>query len=347
MSLALTDAGVTSVAVANTTRTAKATCFDHQLLVTSSTMLKKAQVNQAQVKDDARRLRRCKLDLEYWYIRNPDGPPPHPSDDAYKDPATNLPPSAWIRRSTTLSPRFSDFSTGHHARESFVKHLLPAWSIAFTNRDQKEFLVSVVKLWLCIFPEDILPEQPYRECVKSSRLTVSQLPFDISTYKSELHKRCTLKTLMDTPERVVERDRLVQHMVDKSSQRSSSITQKAQNSLYKDRPRSFFTEALSQAIEACLERGTKAYDPVIARKDQLSWQMELDMAFKDWFYHQRMPFSFHLLYPPVNSYQPFEYFTPEMHRDFYWVSPIFALPPGWMGIAAEDSECRIGDSSTV
>ncbi|KAF9067360.1 hypothetical protein BDP27DRAFT_1422913 [Rhodocollybia butyracea] len=241
MSLALTDAGVTSVAVTNITRTAKATCFDHQLLVTSSTMLKKAQVNQAQVKDDARRLRRCKLDLEYWYIRNPDGPPPHPSDDAYKDPATNLPPSAWIRRSTILSPRFSDFSTGHHARESFVKHLLPAWSIAFTNRDQKEFLGSVVKLWLWIFPEDILPEQPYRECVKSSRLTVSQLPFDISTYKSELHKR------------------LVQHMVDKSSQRSSSITQKAQNSLYKDRPRSFFTEALSQAIEACLERGTKVY----------------------------------------------------------------------------------------
>lgn len=31
--------------------------------------------NTRQLKDDARRRRRCKLDLEYWFIRNPDGPP--------------------------------------------------------------------------------------------------------------------------------------------------------------------------------------------------------------------------------------------------------------------------------
>lgn len=32
-------------------------------------------INLRELKDDARRRRRCRLDLEYWFIRNPNGPP--------------------------------------------------------------------------------------------------------------------------------------------------------------------------------------------------------------------------------------------------------------------------------
>lgn len=211
--------------------------------------------NRRELKDDLRRRCRCKLDLEYWYIRNPNGPPvseaffdsfrsnlcknqPHPSDSTYDDTTYPHPPSAATIRST-MSPLLGDYSVGFTARKSLTQYLLPSWSAAVKLDATEEFLEKAVLFWLLVFPEDILPEQEEEFYNTSRRLEVFQLPIYLPDFLNECYKRFTLKIVPDSRERCTTRDNII---------RAAIASRKSLSALHEEQARSRFDPEINRTL---------------------------------------------------------------------------------------------------
>ncbi|KAF9062519.1 hypothetical protein BDP27DRAFT_1368792 [Rhodocollybia butyracea] len=227
-----------------------------------------------------------------------------------------MPPSAYILNST-ISPRFFNFSKGFRGCKSFEKYLLPSWCMASTQGQHDQCLTTITRMWLCLFPEDYLPEQNYPEYLKSGRLAVSQLPVNLRTSKltSINGGPWSLKMLPDSPAQVVERDSILQSVISRNLDITQRKVKKSHEDFDKDLPASFFTDALAQTNDH-LRPLTDAWSfrSAIIGARKPTWEAELEDVFRDWFYHQRMPFSFQLLYPLA---------------EFYWAPPVINLPAHW------------------
>ncbi|KAJ3899740.1 hypothetical protein F5879DRAFT_926004, partial [Lentinula edodes] len=156
------------------------------------------------------------------------------------------------------------------------------------------FFDELLILWLYLFPVDILPWQKYDYYSQNRRITISEIPVSEQTYVRDLHWRCTLRTLSDTPERVAERDNLLQSTLTQLD--SNREVARAHASFDDLLPRSFFNELFKK----CLDRGVSLYQ--LTSSPVSNWRDELQNIFLHWFYHQCMPLSFQILYPPLPPY---------------------------------------------
>ncbi|KAH7880843.1 uncharacterized protein C8R40DRAFT_1064654 [Lentinula edodes] len=255
-----------------------------------------------------------------------DGLYPHPSDSCYDDPTTHIPPSPGIRN-CQLSPKLEDFSFGYRARESFSRLLISAYAAAIKNHAKDEFLRDVMKLWLCLFPVDLLPDQSYQAYKQSGRLTMSEvvLPFTLRHYQQDLSRRFISKNLPDTPDRCIERDTIVHHTLLKHKIASDRQVDIAHRRFDRDLPRDLFHSLLLKAIEDCLDRGVRIHESAVTCV--ADWRKDLQNAFMHWFYHQRMPQSFIILYPPFAPHKPFREDLPVFAVDakVFWRPP--HIPP--------------------
>ncbi|KAJ3898189.1 hypothetical protein F5879DRAFT_927247, partial [Lentinula edodes] len=152
------------------------------------------------------------------------------------------------------------------------------------------FFDELLILWLYLFPVDILPCQQYDDYSQN--------------------RRCTLRTLSDTPERVAGRDNLLQSTLTQYKLDSNREVARAHASFDDLLPRSFFNELFKK----CLDRGVSLYQ--LTSSPVSNWRDELQNIFLHWFYHQCMPLSFQILYPPLPPYILFNRVSQSLLKNF-------------------------------
>ncbi|KAJ3719418.1 hypothetical protein C8R42DRAFT_643658 [Lentinula raphanica] len=276
----------------------------------------------------------CKIDLRYWYLANPDGPPPHPSDDAYTNPATLRPPSDFIQHSA-ISPQFHDISSGYRARESFARLVLPVYAASLEANSEDAFLDDLVTKWLYFFPDDLLPSNNNQYSLESERLTVAYMPVSMKQYIADLEERCKLQSLPNSPEKQAEGEALLQSTLLKWKMSGACRLNRIHAGFDEDLPRSFFLELLKDAIQKCLKRGLHVCTLPVA-STPLDWNEGLEKAFLHWFYHQRLPLSFQILYA-LPAYTPFCDTMLDIPDSFFWRPPYIPRDPSILWTS--DSEC--------
>lgn len=144
-----------------------------------------------------------------------------------------------------MSPLLGDLSVGFAARKSCAEHLLPSWVAAIKLDARNEFLERVVRFWLMLFPEDILPEQEEEFYNASRRLKIFHLPYQ-PDFLSECYKRFTLKTLSDTPERCITRDSIIKQTMMSTEALSALQEERARGRLDPELPRTLFVDLLKE-----------------------------------------------------------------------------------------------------
>lgn len=145
-----------------------------------------------------------------------------------------------------MSPILGDYSVGFPARKSCIQHLLPSWLAAVRLAAQNDFLEKVVRFWLLVFPEDILPEQEEEFYNASHRLKIFQIPIYEPDFLTECWKRFTLKSLHDTPERCTTRDNIIRQTLTSIESLSNLNEERARSRMDPELPQTLFVDLLKE-----------------------------------------------------------------------------------------------------